>query len=275
MLSVEMTLTRTAALPEWTVAAGSVVGADHRRVGRPNQDSWAVHRSASCLTGVVADGCGSGGHSEVGAWIGARAWVRAVAGEVDGGLAPTDARLWRGACRRSLQTLGALLEQVAEPSDRGASLSDALLFTLVGFVLTPEVLVTYALGDGLVWIDGRLRQLGPFPGNCPPYLAALGAQAEVEILDVLDPVAVEHVIVGTDGALELVDRQASLGSLAQFTAARYLSSGSPDALRRRLSVINREQLTVDWEREVVERGYGPLSDDTTLLVLGRRSAGGA
>ena len=76
---VQMTRTRSAnsvlgtlpaaSLDAWRVAGGSVIGSAHRRSDRPNQDAWVVARRERALVGVVADGCGSAPHSEVGAWL--------------------------------------------------------------------------------------------------------------------------------------------------------------------------------------------------------------
>ena len=56
------------------VAWGSVIGCDHQRVGKNNQDAAWVSQSDRLLVAVVCDGCGSVAHSEVGASLGAR-WV--------------------------------------------------------------------------------------------------------------------------------------------------------------------------------------------------------
>lgn len=53
------------------VAGGSVVGTAHGRIGRNNQDAWAVRAGPEGVVAIVADGCGSGGSSEVGARLGA------------------------------------------------------------------------------------------------------------------------------------------------------------------------------------------------------------
>src|SRR4051794_26892607 len=66
------------------VAAGSVPGRDHLGrgnllAGRNNQDAYAWSCSEAGLVAVVCDGCGGGRHSEVGAQLGARLLVTALA----------------------------------------------------------------------------------------------------------------------------------------------------------------------------------------------------
>lgn len=53
------------------ITGGSVVGTAHGRAGRNNQDAWAVRAGPEGCVAIVADGCGSGDSSEVGARLGA------------------------------------------------------------------------------------------------------------------------------------------------------------------------------------------------------------
>ena len=246
-----------------------MVGADHRRSGRPNQDAWYVERSERALIGVVADGCGSAARSELGAWMGARLWARALAeelGEGRSGALDSDSETWARTSARCLEPLRALVH--ALPGSSPALVHEALLFTLVAFVLTPERLVVHAIGDGLVWLDGELRELGPFADNRPPYLAygLTGATPPVQIVHDLDPRELGTLILASDGAHELAAAAPGEG-LEAFADPRYLAR--PHAIGRRLAQLNRERLAVDWSAEVVERSHGSLSDDTSVLVLGR------
>src|SRR5437868_989225 len=56
----------------WKIAAGTVTGRSHRQAGHNSQDAFCWTRYADALIVVVADGCGSGAHNEVGAGLGAR-----------------------------------------------------------------------------------------------------------------------------------------------------------------------------------------------------------
>ena len=60
------------------VAVASVLGSDHARVGRNNQDAALVVRGDRFLLGVVSDGCGSCHRSEVGAVLATRLVARWV-----------------------------------------------------------------------------------------------------------------------------------------------------------------------------------------------------
>lgn len=187
------------------IAAGTVGGAHHVRVGRNNQDSWAVQQTASSLVAVVTDGCSESADSEVGAKIGSRL----IAGILTDFLAapggfPADHQgqeLFLEAVRhQALQKIELFAQtmtsdqptndvQVAQmasdfqkvkPGNGGRcrssnELTEALaryfLFTIVGVAVSDERFFTFSLGDGYLVLNGETLKIGPFPQNQPPYLA--------------------------------------------------------------------------------------------------------
>ena len=261
-----ITLGSALSLDAWEVAGGSVIGSAHRRCDRANQDSWTLERRERALVGVLADGCGSAPNSQVGAWLGARIWAQATHELLETGLSPDDPELWRQVCERSLGRLRAVTDALCGPVE--ASVGEALLFTLVGFVLTPSRLVVHAIGDGLVCLDGRTTALGPFPNNAPPYLGygLLGTTPRVEIVHAVDAADFERLVIASDGAEELED----LDSLAASSVL-----ARPHTLGRTLARINRERLEIDWNIERVEHSRGRLRDDTTVIALARRGRSGS
>jgi hypothetical protein len=149
-------------------------------------------------------------------------------------------------------------------------------------VVTAEHVLVFSAGDGVWALNGELHPLGPFPGNAPPYLAygLLKPGAGSLKLQALRPTAeVESLLLGTDGAAELgalhtarvPERDEPVGPLSQFWSEdRYFTN--PDALRRRLSLLNREAVRADFATQRLVRVPGLLGDDTTLVVLRRRQA---
>jgi hypothetical protein len=226
-------------------AVGVVVGREHRRAGRGGQDAAVVRRGAGGVVAVVADGCGSALRSEVGAELGARLCAAAALRRLEGGAAVADPRTWE----RVGQDVLAQLRVIDLAADGLAA--DCLLFTLVGAVVTAELVAVFGLGDGIYGLDGDVRELGPFPDNAPPYLghALVGGPATSLQLHALRPAdSVAQVLIGSDGAAA-VD--------VCGLAADPLIWRNPDGLRRRLAVL------------AAERG-GPVSDDVALAVLRRR-----
>lgn len=251
---------------EWTAA--TVQGREHARTGRNNQDAFAAKAGERGLVAVVADGCGSGARSEVGAHLGVARAVEAALGLLAEGLTPDSPTFLPRLEADLLGFLGGLAGQLGPEA-----VGEALLFTLVGTVCTPTHVLVFCAGDGLWALNGDVHRLGPFPGNAPPYLAygllrpgVVGLQALA-----LRPTAqVDSLLIGTDGAADLMglahermpEGDGLVGPLSQFwSEPRYFTH--PDALRRRLSLMNPRRPV---------RVPGLLGDDTTLVVL-RRAPG--
>ncbi|QRN98111.1 protein phosphatase 2C domain-containing protein [Archangium violaceum] len=256
------------------LAAATVLGREHARAGRNNQDALWARASEQGLAAVVADGCGSGAQSELGAQLGARRVVEGALSLL--GQVPVDSPEF-------LQRLGAdvlcLLQAVSGQLGERA-IGEALLFTIVGAVVTPEHTLVFSAGDGLWALNGEVHRLGPFPGNAPPYLAYGLLKPGVVALKAnsLRPTAeVDSLLLGTDGVSDLAglaeaqvpEREEPVGPLSQFWSEdRYFSN--PDALRRRLALLNRESVRADFPARRLVRVPGLLTDDTTLVVLRRR-----
>jgi hypothetical protein len=275
------------------VAAGSVVGRDHLGrgnllVGRNNQDAYAWSCTAEGLVAVVCDGCGSGGHSEVGANLGARLLVRALgscpalfAGAVGSGAASSAPPLFVERARH--RVLAWLRELASGMGDNLAqTVADYFLFTVVGALLLRDWTYIISIGDGVFAVNGEVTRLGPAPHNAPPYLAypLCGAAPEAfpfQVQRSLPTAAVDSVLLGTDGVAHLIEaagrplpgRREPVGPLGQFWEEdRYFRN--PDALRRRLALVNSEHVRLDREAGVLVREPGLLPDDTTVLVIRRR-----
>ncbi len=262
-------------LPSFDVAAASVIGREHSRTGRNNQDALSLLSQGDVLAAVVADGCGSGAHSEVGAQLGARCVAQAVLAVASEGTPLESAEFLVAVRSRVLKFLRALAEQLGN-----SLVGEHLLFTVVGAVMTPTQTLVFSAGDGLWALNGEVHPLGPFPNNAPPYLAyglisegavPLEQQVLVPTQDVL------ALMLGTDGAADLAklsearvpERDEPVGPLSQYwTDERYFQN--PDALRRRLSLLGRESVRADFTAHRLVRTPGLLADDTTLIVLRRR-----
>ncbi len=259
-------------LPAFEIAGGSIPGQAHVAAGRNNQDAYAWEASPHAIVAVVCDGCGSAPHSEVGAAIGARLVVRSALRHLPRSLDPADLleRVRLDVLRR-LRLLALVMSRDATTFAR--TVLEHFLFTIVGAVVTNRLATTFSLGDGLVVRDGERWQLGPFPGNEPPYLAyALLARSGEHRFEVHRPVPVAEVrslLLATDGAIELehladravLGRNERVGPLEQFSSDdRFFRN--PDMVRRRLVVVSRGA------------HGGRLPDDTTLVVLRRRPGEG-
>ncbi len=262
------------------IAAASVMGREHARAGRNNQDALCLRVEGESLVAVVADGCGSGAHSEVGAQLGARCVAQAALEVLRRGVGVEDEGFLPAVREEVLSFLSSLASRLG-----GAMVGEHLLFTIVGAVVMPARTLVFSAGDGVWALNGEVHALGPYPNNAPPYLAyglltpgavPLERQALVSTDEVM------ALMVGTDGVGDLAkltearvpESDERVGPLSQYwTNERYFQN--PDALRRRLTVLGRESVRADFTARRLVRTPGLLADDTTLIVLRRRMAGRA
>ncbi|WP_438000755.1 protein phosphatase 2C domain-containing protein [Sorangium sp. So ce185] len=263
------------------VAGGTVTGTDHLAVGRPNQDAYAFRAEGGCLAAVVCDGCGSGARSEVGAALGARLVTEQVLGALRRGGDIESPETWEEVRRGALAPLRAMA------AGMGGSLAEVVstyfLFTVVGLAVSGDRACAFSLGDGLIALGDELLRLGPFPRNEPPYLAygllerpPGGEAPRFTVHRAFPSSALQTALLGTDGAIDLLEsscRQIPGGGGAVGPLSRFWEDdrmfANPDAVRRRLALINRAVTRPVWKEERMEREGGLLRDDTTLVVVRR------
>jgi len=220
----------------------SVQGRSHARLGRNNQDGWALAVDPARTAAVVTDGCGSQPRSEVGALLGAHFLARWLVRE------PISSEL----PERAALALQGFLATVAGGLGGGAALLEAqFLFTFLALVREGPRVSVFGLGDGAALVDGTWLQLDPGPENAPPYLAyRLGSPMAHH------PRVQQHFLgeaavaaVMTDGLEALARSQ--LEALVEGVA----DWRNPLTLQRRLNVLH---------------AAAPFLDDATLVVAGGR-----
>lgn len=249
---------------------GSYVGSAHRRVGRNNQDAWAVGAEEGLGVAVVCDGCSAGRASEIGAGLAAR-WLLAHLPGLWRAHGPHEAALAVG---RGLADLLDRLCGELGPAPT-ATLAELGLFTFLAAIVDDERWAVLGLGDGLVGVNGRFTVLEPDADGAPDYIAyRLVPDEELLRSPRLDPSVLaegatadlDSLVVATDGARRLlapddevrVDGQAVRPALVE----RLLDPGpflkNPSLFEKRLRVL--------------AEGRGLLDDDTTLAVIARAGA---
>lgn len=254
------------------VASGTIIGADHVRVGRNNQDARCVLQDADRLVVVVCDGCSSGAggigvsSNEVGAQLGARVVANRLWEATHGGFDSSLAYVRSGV----VNVLRDVHRAVGGTSE---ALYDLFLFTVVTAVVTRDFATFAAIGDGAVFVNGQRFPLGPFPDNQPPYLAyhLVSSRIDPHLLRFqqvarIPTAELQSFLIGTDGVDDLVAAAgeatvsgALVGPVERlWTEDRFFKN--PDALRRHLLMANGG---------VMRKPPTHLKDDTTLVV-GRR-----
>jgi hypothetical protein len=284
-------------LAQFETAAGSIIGTDHVRLHKNNQDAHVqIYRpegegKGEVLVGVVCDGCGdpTSPHSEVGAKVGARMLARLLVDLAEPGgdhLGGVRVLALNHLKRIAIDCMsGYDLEQEA----RGREvLKEHFLFTTVGYVIDPTWATFFSIGDGTLFVNGQRTEIGPFPDNMPPYLTyslmgstLLSNQPELlqfKVHQLLRTRELESFLIGSDGAEDIEERQTELipnqksylGGLAQFWIDdQYFLN--PQSVTRKLALANTPYQQINWEERKITKHPGLLHDDTTLIV-GRRRA---
>ncbi|HEY3445270.1 MAG TPA: protein phosphatase 2C domain-containing protein [Myxococcales bacterium] len=237
--------------PAFVIAGGTVAGRHHALSGRNDQDAFAWRQDERGLVAVVCDGCSSGAHSEAGAAIGCQLVAQAMAEQlgVQSLLEATERA--QAKVLDALKRLAGAMSGAAPGTEAFTRVvAEHFLFTVVGVAVGPSRSRAFTLGDGLLAVNGSARNLGPFPGNAPPYLgyALCGPGAPRVAFDLRPlppPEELASVVLATDGAADL-DLQPFLED------PRVLAN--PDMVRRLLWMQGRAKT---------------LEDDATLVVLRR------
>ncbi len=212
-------------------AAGSVIGREHQRLNKNNQDAFCVRATDDYVIGVIADGCGSCAHSEVGAWLG----VELVAGAIAEALP-------QSLTSKQIEEIG---KTVLIQLPHKLNPYDYYLFTILGFIITPEETTLFGCGDGMMVINGELTQWH-FANNAPPYL--IYPDEKLKILAQLKTADLQSLFIGTDGVEDWLKHHH-----VQIFWEEEKFFRNPDQVRRTLAIANKQASI--------------LRDDTTLISL--------
>lgn len=277
--------------------SATVIGRDHTRLGRPNQDAYTiVTRSSDSLTvAVVADGCGESDHSEVGAQLGARLVANIIlenASSAFSRLSPQDQSthlesevFWDRVRQDAVAELRVIVRELG--SSMTETVSTFFLFTLVGVLITPQTAIFFSFGDGVLYVNGIMFPLGPFASNAPPYIGYdivgttndfADSDRRFRVITSLPTDDLESFLIGSDGVDDLVrsrgnkvpGKDENVEDISTFWIDEKFFR-NPALLIRRLRILNTEHQRPDWEEKRIRIEPGLLRDDTTIIV-GRRKA---
>lgn len=292
-------------LGAFRMTAGSVPGTDHTKPDQPgflnNQDAYAIRYTDHSVVGIVCDGCGSGGNSEVGSRIGAATFSTALSEMISGGIDEATIRQYLLAAQtHTLKTIRYVADSLVSYDSLSsqpdpafiAVMCEYMLFTVVGFVITPTMTYTFTIGDGVISMNDEVTIIDPMEGNRPVYLsyAITGStitDAAPELLDAkihhaIPTSDVRSIVIGTDGCVDIINRSEDMmpgngvvGPLKQFTEENMFIARDTNGVmlitpkaQRRLNLMNESKYRVGESGEMVRR-HGVLHDDTTLIAVRR------
>jgi len=277
-------------MEQFEIARGTILGRDHRIIGKNNQDAFNILKSNNMTICLVCDGCGSGKYSEVGAKIGARIIAESIL---------RDSEIYK---RKSLNAFP-LNEKIREnvlaqirviALSMGGSFSETItdyfLFTVVGAILTPLEAIIFSIGDGVIIINGEEINLS-FPDDTPPYLSyeLTGSSLldknpnyfKFQIHEIIPIGDIRNILIGTDGTADFINKpnknipgkKELIGPISQFWQEnRYFNN--KDMIRRKLALANRDSVKYLKDNlgniSGVHKENGLLPDDTTMVVIRRK-----
>lgn len=264
-----------------SVSVGSVIGFEHKRLGKNNQDGVCVEMTEKILTAVVCDGCSSSRDSEVGAKI----LARFVAKEL--------LHLASLTKLKDVQEVFLELERriilyikniVSEFKDSQRAVDEMFLATIVGAVIDEMNTIVFSFGDGVISLNGEVEAIDE--DNQPSYIGyKVYENYDVDTTDMNFIIRKEFptedlkiLVIATDGAeelerksentIEVLGKKQTIGGLNQFEDGKYLKN--PSLLQKRLFQLNMDKVHIDWEGKTMRKSTGVLSDDTSIVLIKRR-----
>lgn len=191
--------------PPLALSSASVVGRLHLTKEANSQDCCACWSGTSptgspVSVGVVADGCGSGAHSE----LGARALVTAITNRAShlllhGHNASSIAASLVDKSVSVLRILARTLYPAETFGPRSDFIANHLLCTLLFFIDDGETLSITAYGDGVIQINDEIHVLDC--DNTPGYLGyhLLSKAPEPTFSCVVQSRSIQRLVLATDG----------------------------------------------------------------------------
>ncbi len=285
-------------LDKFEVVGGTITGRLHMLGNRHNDDAFVISATPEFIVGVVSDGCGDALDSSLGASIGSklianriihrllRHGVPIAKNEGIGMAARFSQKLqvWLEDCNIDILTYSRIIADCLYLTTREKFIENHFLYTAIGFIVTDTFYATFAIGDGMIAVNGDVKTLGPFPSNRPPYVCYPllkvdfpEGQLTLKLRNIGFTSDLQSIMIGSDGLTEFPalsnkthpGTSDKVGDVSQFwTDDRYFNNS--DAIRRKLFQMNRYDKLVDFSKGEVNILSPLLTDDTTMVVLRKK-----
>lgn len=234
----------------YTTASASITGSSHQKLYYNNQDAYHFYQDDYLIVGVVADGCGGGSDSEVGARLGVNFVGNFCRKHFTH--APFDADILKNG-------LVDFLKQVVKNQQTNEELEfieNYLFFTLFGFIIQKDQTTIFHSGDGVYHLNDKEVIIDQH--NRPNYIAKTLISGAAEIgTESIATAQLNRLLVATDGLLHLNQpfaQQENLGGITQISDFFDNSDFFEDiiALPKYLTELANKRI---------------LRDDTTMIML--------
>lgn len=232
-------------------ATASVIGSTHQKLYYNNQDSYNFYQDKNCIIGVVADGCGSGSNSEVGAKLGVDFVVNFCKKTFS--YKPFDKNILENALVEYLRNI-VKNQQTSEELD---FIENYLYFTLFGFIIQAQQTFVFHSGDGFYILNEK--EVVIEQENRPKYIAKTLISGNYTMeTDQIETNKLEKLLVATDGLLHLNDRFLKAENVENMTKISDLFSNESYFE----NIVALPKLLTDL---AINKNI--LRDDTTLIMV--------
>lgn len=202
----------------WILNRATIIGRDHEFSKKNKQDFLHAYVSPELLIGVVCDGCGQSKYSEVGSALLSTFVVNLLRNAFKPD-AFFDAEILKNQLEYEIDLFikrleGILFFEVASLPERVSFINEFLLSTCLFCVVTKDKVVVANCGDGIVVINNKVHEI--YQEGKPEYIAYKSVpkdflqQKPTELnfftVNVFDCEKIDSVIIGTDGAQSLIDK---------------------------------------------------------------------
>lgn len=235
-------------------ASASLIGSTHQKLYYNNQDSYNFYEDKNCVIGVVADGCGSGANSEVGAKLAVDFVVNFC--KTNFSCQPFNKNVLEDALIEYLKNI----VDNQQTTERLYFIENYLYFTLFGFIVQPYQTFIFHSGDGFYMLNNK--EVVIEQDNRPKYIAKrlISGSHSMET-DCIETNKLEKLMVATDGLLHLNDK--------------FLEGEQVEGMAKTSDLFSNENYFDDaaaLPKFLIDlsRNKNILKDDTTLIMLKKR-----
>ncbi|MDD3900675.1 MAG: protein phosphatase 2C domain-containing protein [Fermentimonas sp.] len=188
------------------IASGSIIGSVHHKMCYNNQDHYIVEQNDDYIIGLVADGCGSGANSEVGAKL-CLQFIRSFISH-----AIRSNAHWKETLEIEIHKYLEQLVTLHNPANSNHFIHENLLFTLVGFVVYNDEVTLFNAGDGVICINHDIKVIDQ--NNQPKYIAyGLQEKGQYMNFESYPIIEVSQLLVSSDGLEDLLEKNISINEL--------------------------------------------------------------
>jgi serine/threonine protein phosphatase PrpC len=120
------------------IGYGTIQGFTHRKLEYNNQDFVLVSENDEYNIGLIADGCGSGSNSEVGAQLGLKYLLLKIGEQVSSD--------WKLNLKENIQKYSKQIAEIHSNNPREFT-KNFLLYTIIGFVEENSKITIFSFGE--------------------------------------------------------------------------------------------------------------------------------